>query len=105
MATRRAGQGFVVAGLLVGAGLAGCGQKAGSNGERPQPTVSIAAPSSTGEGTPAAAGSATAPAVGNFSDAVTEYSPEDQLPPPDRTRTGLSTGKLREEVVRRWKQI
>src|SRR5437899_9848239 len=104
MATRRAGQGFVVAGLLLGAGLTGCGQSPGANGERPQPTASIAA-APAGEKPATAATPAAGQPAGSFSDAVTEFSPEDQQPPPDRTRPGLSTGKLREEVVRRWKQI
>jgi peptidyl-prolyl cis-trans isomerase B (cyclophilin B) len=105
MATRRAGQGFVVAGLLACAGLSGCGQSSGTNAERPQPMVSIAAPPAVGEKPGAVAAPAAVPAAGSFGDAVTEFSPDDQQPPPDRTRTGLSTGKLREEVVRRWKQI
>lgn len=100
MATRHAGQGFVIAGLLVGPVLTGCGQSPGTNSDRPQPAASIASPTTAGETKPAAA-----PPGGAFSDAVTEFSPEDQQPPPDRTRTGLSTGKLHEEVVRRWKQI
>ncbi|MFO0807473.1 MAG: peptidylprolyl isomerase [Gemmataceae bacterium] len=40
-----------------------------------------------------------------FSDAVTENSPEEQMPPPDRTLNGLSTGKLREAVQKQFEQV
>src|SRR2546429_93779 len=40
-----------------------------------------------------------------FSEAVTEDSPEEQLPPPDQTLNGLGTGKVRIAVQKAWDQI
>src|SRR5438552_4547635 len=36
---------------------------------------------------------------------ITETDNADQLPPPDRTLNGLSTGKLRADVQRLWNEI
>ncbi len=92
-----------IAGLIVGA-LAGCG--GGKSGDHGQPTVSIPAAdgnTAASETTPTTR-AAPVPAQ-SFAQAVTENSPEDQLPPPDKTLNGLSTGKLRIEVQRLWDEV
>jgi peptidyl-prolyl cis-trans isomerase B (cyclophilin B) len=90
MATRRAGWGIV--GLILAAGPLGCG---GKPGDRPPPAVSI----------PAATETPAVPMALPFAEAVSEDCPEDQLPPPDQTLNGLSTGRIRVEVQKLWDQI
>src|SRR5437773_1443147 len=81
-----------VVGLFACAGMVGCG--GGKPIGKQAPTVSLPnAPAAT------AAGAA------SFAEAVTEYSPDDQQPPPDRTLNGHSTGKLRLDVQRQWEQV
>jgi peptidyl-prolyl cis-trans isomerase B (cyclophilin B) len=106
MATRRATRQLFVACLLGFFSIPGCGggQPQG-NADRPSPALVIASPAAEGESTAAPARLNPSPAGPSFADAVTEVSPDDQQPPPDRTLTGLSTGKLREEVLRRWGQV
>jgi len=53
----------------------------------------------------AAPADSTPVAVASFADAVTETGSEEQQPPPDRTLSGLSTGKLRLDVQRFWGAI
>jgi peptidyl-prolyl cis-trans isomerase B (cyclophilin B) len=83
--------------LLIGLGLGvvalGCG-RGSKSGEAP--TASI----------PPQASAAANPADASFADSVyTETDNADQLPPPDRTLNGLSTGKLRADVQRLWDEI
>ena len=88
----------LVVGLLLIAGAQGCGGK--TPGDRSAPTASVPAGSND------ATASQTAPADTSFATSViTETSDADQLPPPDRTLNGLSTGKLRVEVQKHWDQI
>jgi peptidyl-prolyl cis-trans isomerase B (cyclophilin B) len=86
--------------LLVGLAIAivgvGCGR--GSKGDAP--TASIP-PQAGANADSQAAGTGT-----SFADSViTETDNADQLPPPDRTLNGLSTGKLRADVQRLWDEI
>jgi len=75
----------------------GCNKPAA---DRPAPVAAIpAAPSSSESGN-----APTAKAL-PFSEAVTETSPDDQLPPPDQTMNGLSTGKIRVAVQKAWDGI
>jgi len=97
MRTRKAR--WILAGLVVGAGVVGCG---GNAADKPTPVGSV--PSPTGEAESTKPGTGPAQAV-SFREATTEDCPEDQLPPPDRTLNGLSTGKLREQVQRLWDQV
>lgn len=83
--------------LLLGLGLGvvalGCGRGSKSGDA---PTASIPGP----------ANGAAESADASFSDSVyTETDNADQLPPPDRTLNGLSTGKLRADVQRLWDEI
>jgi peptidyl-prolyl cis-trans isomerase B (cyclophilin B) len=87
-----------IAGLVILAGIVGCGGKVG---DKSAPTASVPAPDAT---TATPAGTTSAKAV-SFSEATIEECPEDQLPPPDRTLNGLSTGKLRVEVQKLWDEI
>jgi peptidyl-prolyl cis-trans isomerase B (cyclophilin B) len=89
-----------IMGVLLTAGVFGCGGS--PSADKPAPTVAIASPS--GEPAPAT-DSTSSPKPAAFADAVTENSPDDQQPPPDRTLNGLSTGKLREQVQQLWGQI
>lgn len=82
--------------LLLGSLFAlGCGGTAPPAADRPQPTLSVptAAP-------PAPAPVAVEPAakLPTFAEVAVETSPDDQLPPVDRTRAGVSTATLRERV-------
>jgi peptidyl-prolyl cis-trans isomerase B (cyclophilin B) len=88
-----------LAGLVFGVAPVGCG---GKPTDKPAPTVSVPTP---GGEAPDSSASAPAPMAASFADAVTENSPDDQLPPPDRTLNGLSTGKVRVEVQRLWDDI
>jgi peptidyl-prolyl cis-trans isomerase B (cyclophilin B) len=83
-----------IAGLVVGVGVVGC---AGEPSDKPSPTASVPSADAGTSGDSAK--------VASFSDAITEDSPDDQQPPPDRTLNGLSTGKLRVEVQRQWERI
>jgi peptidyl-prolyl cis-trans isomerase B (cyclophilin B) len=86
-----------IVGLVLAAGPLGCG---GQTGDHAVPAVSIPGPSADG-----AAEAPPAPKSGSFADAVSEDSPEEQLPPPDQTFNGLSTGKVRVAVQKLWDQI
>jgi peptidyl-prolyl cis-trans isomerase B (cyclophilin B) len=88
-----------IAGLVVCAGVIGCG--GGKPGDQPAPTVSLPA----GPATSAELAASAAVKVSSFAEAVTENSPDDQQPPPDRTLNGHSSGKLRVEVQRQWEQV
>jgi peptidyl-prolyl cis-trans isomerase B (cyclophilin B) len=89
-----------IAAVVLSAAALGC--SGGTSVDKPAPTVSV--PVQAADAPPAAAPAAQAKAS-SFAEAVTENSPDDQQPPPDRTLNGLSTGKLREEVQRLWEQI
>src|SRR4051794_31413548 len=97
MAVRRARWGIV--GLVLAVGPLGCG---GKPAEHPAPTVAI--PAQAGGDEPNS-DAPLAPPAGSFAAAVSEDSPEEQLPPPDQTANGLSTGKVRLEVQKLWDQI
>jgi peptidyl-prolyl cis-trans isomerase B (cyclophilin B) len=92
---RHTGRRWVLAGLVFSVGAFGCG--GGSKpGDAAQPTVSIPGP----------AGDAATANGSSFADAVlTDTDDGDQLPPPDRTLNGLSTGKLRGDVQQLWDEI
>jgi peptidyl-prolyl cis-trans isomerase B (cyclophilin B) len=97
MVIRRARWGIV--GLVLAAGPLGCG---GTPSANPGPTVSIPAQPAAAA-TPADARPAANP--GSFAAAVTEDSPDEQMPPPDQTLNGLSTGKVRLAVQQLWDQV
>jgi peptidyl-prolyl cis-trans isomerase B (cyclophilin B) len=80
---------------MISAAAFGCGGGP-KPGDSAQPTLSI--PGAADE-TVAANGSSFAEAV------LTDTDDGDQLPPPDRTLNGLSTGKLRGDVQRLWDEI
>src|SRR5947208_1494091 len=92
-----------IVGLALAAGALGCGGKAG--GEHPAPVVAIPGQPADAPSTDAAAGPPPAPKAVPFGEAVSEDSPEEQLPPPDLTFNGLSTGKVRMAVQKSWDQI
>jgi cyclophilin family peptidyl-prolyl cis-trans isomerase len=101
MVVHRARWGMI--GLLLAAGPLGCGGKAGDHSV---PTVSI--PPAQPPAEQAAAATAQAPAAPKplpFAEAVSEDSPDEQLPPPDQTVNGLSTGVVRLQVQKAWDQI
>ena len=84
---------WLIVGLGVGLASVGCGRGSKSGDA---PTASVP---------PQASGAADS-ADASFADSVyTETDNADQLPPPDRTMNGLSTGKLRADVQRRWEEI
>jgi peptidyl-prolyl cis-trans isomerase B (cyclophilin B) len=98
MAIRCTRLGFAVPILAV---ALGCNSKAT---DHPSPTVSI----TTADALPAQTGTEQKPAAPKplpFSEAVSEDSPEDQLPPPDQTMNGLSTGVVRVQVQKEWDRI
>lgn len=79
--------------LVLGVVALGCGRGSKSGDA---PTASI----------PPQASAAADAADASFADSVyTETDNPDQLPPPDRTLNGLSTGKLRADVQRLWDEI
>jgi peptidyl-prolyl cis-trans isomerase B (cyclophilin B) len=86
--------GWRIFAVVLTATTLGCG---GKPGEKPAPTVSV--PPQTSE---APAAKAEAPKPLPFAEAVSEDSPEDQLPPPDQTMNGLSTGVVRVQVQKLW---
>jgi peptidyl-prolyl cis-trans isomerase B (cyclophilin B) len=96
MAIRRTRWGIV--GLMLAAGPLGCG---GTPTEHPAPVVAIPGQPTDDAGSD----EPPAPPAGSFTAAVTEDSPEEQLPPPDQTANNLSTGKVRLEVQKLWEQI
>src|SRR5262245_36310321 len=80
--------------FLTLAALVGCN---GTKSESPAPTA-VESKAAVTSDTPT-------PAVASFADAVTETGSEEQQPPPDRTLSGLATGKLRLDVQRMWSGI
>jgi peptidyl-prolyl cis-trans isomerase B (cyclophilin B) len=83
---------------MLAAGPLGCG---GTPADHSAPTASI-----PGQATEEPqADTPPAPAPGSWAAAVSEDSPEEQLPPPDQTANGLSAGKVRLEVQKVWEQI
>src|SRR5688572_25513599 len=88
---------WLIVGVGLGAAAVGC-SRAPKSGEAP--TASITSPANGGtDSQPAGADT-------SFADSVyTETDNADQLPPPDRTLNGLSTGKLRGDVQRLWDEI
>ncbi|MBX7102911.1 MAG: peptidylprolyl isomerase [Gemmataceae bacterium] len=85
----------------------GCGSGSApspTNSAKPTPALSVANPGDT---------ATVRPTVNvdqinlnqPFSEAVTEESPGNQQLPPDRTMTGLSTGKVRLEVQKLWDSV
>jgi peptidyl-prolyl cis-trans isomerase B (cyclophilin B) len=98
MAIRRTRWGII--GVLLAAAV-GCNSK---QGDHPAPTISI--PAETPSAPAAAANQPPAPPKPlPFKEAVSEDSPDDQLPPPDQTLNGLSTGVVRLQVQKAWDQI
>jgi cyclophilin family peptidyl-prolyl cis-trans isomerase len=79
----------------------GCGQRDAGTAA-PSPTASIPNPSA-----PAAGANTNAEELlhQTFAEAVSEDSPGNQQAPPDKTMTGLSTGRLRSEVQASWAAI
>jgi peptidyl-prolyl cis-trans isomerase B (cyclophilin B) len=98
MAMHRAGLSIV--GLVLGALALGCGK----SGDHSSPTVSIPGPSADAIDNPADA-TPTPPKPLPFAEAVSENSPDEQLPPPDQTFNGLSTGVVRYQVQNLWDRI
>ena len=99
MAFRRAR--WSIVGIVLSAAALGCG---GKPGDHPVPTVAIPNPAvdagaAAGEAAPAP------PKPLPFAEAVSENSPEDQLPPPDETLNRLSTGVVRFQVQKLWDRI
>jgi peptidyl-prolyl cis-trans isomerase B (cyclophilin B) len=84
---------WIFIGMGLGVAALGCGRGSKSGDA---PTASI----------PPQANADADPAGASFADSVyTETDNADQLPPPDRTLNGLSTGKLRADVQRLWDEI
>jgi cyclophilin family peptidyl-prolyl cis-trans isomerase len=96
MVIRHARWGIV--GIVLAMGAVGCNSK---QGDHPAPSPSIPAESPP----PAAAQTPSAPKPLPFTEAVSENSPEDQLPPPDQTLNGLSAGMIRLQVQKLWEQV
>jgi cyclophilin family peptidyl-prolyl cis-trans isomerase len=100
MFIRRARWGIV--GLVVAVAPLGCG---GSAGGHAAPAVAIPGPAGDTAPADAPAGPPPAPKAVAFTEAVSEDSPEEQLPPPDQTLNGYSTGKVRMAVQKAWHTI
>src|SRR5207244_10313838 len=82
--------------LLVGLAMAVTGSGCGRGSKGDAPTASLPPQAGQGDSQPGT----------SFADSViTETDNADQLPPPDRTLNGLSTGKLRGDVQRLWDEI
>src|SRR4051812_8042751 len=98
MVNRAARWGIV--GLVLAAAPLGCGK----SGDHPAPTASVPGPSDDAA-TAAAADTPSPPKPLPFTEAVSEDSPEEQLPPPDQTVNGLTTGLVRIRVQKLWDTI
>jgi cyclophilin family peptidyl-prolyl cis-trans isomerase len=76
----------------------------GKPNDHASPTVAIP-PAQTSAGEAKAEVTPSVPKPLPFAEAVSEESPEDQLPPPDQIMNGLSAGVVRMQVQRSWDQI
>jgi cyclophilin family peptidyl-prolyl cis-trans isomerase len=100
MDIRRAG--WCLFGLVICMGPIGC---SGKSTGRPAPAVSIPSQADETAPTEETPQPRPAPKAVPFAEAVTEDSPDEQLPPPDQTFNGLSTGKIRVAVQKAWDGI
>ncbi|HEY1380351.1 MAG TPA: peptidylprolyl isomerase [Gemmataceae bacterium] len=98
MVNRAARWGIV--GLVLAAATLGCGK----SGDHAAPTVAVPGPSNDAAAT-SASDAPSSPKPLPFSEAVSEDSPEEQLPPPDQTVNGLATGLVRIRVQKLWDTI
>jgi peptidyl-prolyl cis-trans isomerase B (cyclophilin B) len=90
-----------IVGVLLAAAALGCG---GNAGDHPVPTVAISGPAADAATAPADAAPGP-PKPLPFAEAVSENSPDEQLPPPDETFNHLSTGVVRFQVQKLWDRI
>ena len=103
----RGAAGIAAAGLILAAGLAGCGRQtpAGAVGEAEGPP---AVKEAQGADTATAAGPGTSADPRwqqTFAEATRAEPPEDWPRPPDTTAAGKSTGRLYTDVVRLWPEV